>query len=139
MSKLDRFLVIEGLMLAFPHLSAICLDKHLSDHRPILMRELNVDYGATPFWVFHSWFNMEGFDKVVENSWKISNFVESNSMVYLKNKLQILKQDIKTWSKEARKSSLDVKQSIQKKLSDVDKVLDQGGYSEDTGIIIRHF
>ncbi|GJZ05701.1 RNA-directed DNA polymerase, eukaryota, reverse transcriptase zinc-binding domain protein [Tanacetum coccineum] len=111
-------------------------DKHLSDHRPILMRELNVDYGATPFRVFHSWFNMEGFDKVVENSWKISNFVESNSMVYLKNKLQILKQDIKTWSKEARKSSLDAKQSIQKKLSDVDKVLDQGGYSEDTGIII---
>ena len=54
MSKLDRFLVTEGLILAFPHLSAICLDKHLSDHYPILMKELNVDYGATPFWVFHS-------------------------------------------------------------------------------------
>ena len=53
-------------------------------------------------------------------------------MVYLKKKLQILKQDIKTWSKEARKSSFEAKLSIQKKLSDVDKVLDQGGYSEGT-------
>ncbi|GKC19921.1 hypothetical protein Tco_1022071, partial [Tanacetum coccineum] len=61
-----------------------------------------LDYGATLFRVFHSWFNMEGFDKVVENSLKKSNFVKSNSM------------------------------SIQKKLSDVDKVLDQSGYSEDT-------
>nr|GEZ73297.1 RNA-directed DNA polymerase, eukaryota [Tanacetum cinerariifolium] len=132
MSKLDRFLVTEGLMLKFPHLAAICLDKNLSDHRPILMRELNVDYEATPFRVFHSWFNMKGFDNVVKNSWKNSNFVEANGMIYFKKKLQILKQDIKSWSKETRNSSLDAKLSTQKKLSYVDKVLDQGGYSDDT-------
>ncbi|GJR44772.1 RNA-directed DNA polymerase, eukaryota [Tanacetum coccineum] len=39
MSKLDRFLISKGLMALFPHLLALCLDKHLSDHRPILMRE----------------------------------------------------------------------------------------------------
>nr|GEU42157.1 RNA-directed DNA polymerase, eukaryota [Tanacetum cinerariifolium] len=89
MSKLDRFRVTEGLMLVFPHLSAICLVKHLFDHLPILMRELNVDYDAIPFRVFHSWFNMEGFDKMVEKSWKNSNFVESNGMVLLKKKLQM--------------------------------------------------
>ncbi|GJX12096.1 RNA-directed DNA polymerase, eukaryota [Tanacetum coccineum] len=93
---------------------------------------LNVDYGATLFRVFNSWLNMKGFDKVVENSWKKSNFVEANGMIYLKKKLQILKQDIKSWSKETRNSSLDAKLSIQKKLLDVDKVLDQGGYSDDT-------
>ncbi|GJX96557.1 RNA-directed DNA polymerase, eukaryota [Tanacetum coccineum] len=131
MSKLDQFLVTEGLMLEFPHLSAICLDKHLSDHHHILMRELNVDYGVIPFRVFHSWFNMEGFDKMVENSWKNSNLVETNGMVLLKKKLQMLKEDIKLWSKEVRKRSSDAKLSIQKKISDVDKVLDQGGYSED--------
>ncbi|GJU25337.1 RNA-directed DNA polymerase, eukaryota [Tanacetum coccineum] len=56
----------EGLMTLFPSLSALCLDRHLSDHRPILLRELNVDYGPTPFWVFHSWFSKDGFDKLVE-------------------------------------------------------------------------
>ncbi|GKB88906.1 RNA-directed DNA polymerase, eukaryota [Tanacetum coccineum] len=39
----------EGLFDFFPHLSAICLDKNLSDHRPILLRESCLDYGPTPF------------------------------------------------------------------------------------------
>ncbi|GJS15267.1 hypothetical protein Tco_0409739 [Tanacetum coccineum] len=80
-------------------------------------------------------YNMEGCMKNIEviiGSHGDVNFVKSNSMVNLKKKLQILKQDIKTWSKEVRKSSLYAKQSIQKKLSDVDKVLDQSGYSKDT-------
>ncbi|GJU80207.1 RNA-directed DNA polymerase, eukaryota [Tanacetum coccineum] len=55
MSKLDRFLVTEGLLSVFPSLSAICLDRHLSNHMPILVRDLVVDYGPTPFRVFHSW------------------------------------------------------------------------------------
>nr|GEX19550.1 RNA-directed DNA polymerase, eukaryota [Tanacetum cinerariifolium] len=39
MSKLDRFLVTDGLLSLFPHVSAVCLDRHLSNHRPILLRE----------------------------------------------------------------------------------------------------
>ncbi|GJT37869.1 RNA-directed DNA polymerase, eukaryota [Tanacetum coccineum] len=39
MSKLDRFLVTDGLISSFPHILAVCLDRHLSDHRPILLRE----------------------------------------------------------------------------------------------------
>ncbi|GJQ93066.1 RNA-directed DNA polymerase, eukaryota [Tanacetum coccineum] len=50
MSKLDRFLISECLLALFSSISALCLDKHLSEHRPILLRELNVDYGPTPFW-----------------------------------------------------------------------------------------
>nr|GEW69932.1 RNA-directed DNA polymerase, eukaryota [Tanacetum cinerariifolium] len=49
MSKLDRFLVTDGLISLFPHISAVCLDRHLSNHRPILIREVITDYGATPF------------------------------------------------------------------------------------------
>ncbi|GKD83200.1 hypothetical protein Tco_1350039, partial [Tanacetum coccineum] len=37
MSKLDRFFVLD-----------ICLDRHLSDHRPILLREVVTDYGPSP-------------------------------------------------------------------------------------------
>ncbi|GJY86438.1 RNA-directed DNA polymerase, eukaryota [Tanacetum coccineum] len=45
MSKLDRYLISEGVLDLFPHLSALCLDRHLSDHRPILMRgKQNYDY-----------------------------------------------------------------------------------------------
>nr|GEW36604.1 RNA-directed DNA polymerase, eukaryota, nucleotide-binding alpha-beta plait domain protein [Tanacetum cinerariifolium] len=55
MSKLDRFLISDGLLAYFPSLSFTCLDKYLSDHRPILLRETNVDYGPYPFRFFNSW------------------------------------------------------------------------------------
>nr|GEX97885.1 RNA-directed DNA polymerase, eukaryota [Tanacetum cinerariifolium] len=44
MRKLDRFLISEGLISIFPSLAAICLDRRLSDHRPILLRESTIDY-----------------------------------------------------------------------------------------------
>ncbi|GJX38825.1 RNA-directed DNA polymerase, eukaryota [Tanacetum coccineum] len=47
MSKLDRFLVTEGIISLYPSISALCLDRHLSDHRPILLREVLSDFGPT--------------------------------------------------------------------------------------------
>ncbi|GJV99319.1 RNA-directed DNA polymerase, eukaryota [Tanacetum coccineum] len=44
MSKLDRFLISDNLICACPNLSSISLDRLLSDHRPILMRECHGDY-----------------------------------------------------------------------------------------------
>ncbi|GJU27410.1 RNA-directed DNA polymerase, eukaryota [Tanacetum coccineum] len=78
MSKLDRFLVSKRLLASFPFLSALCLDRNLSDHRLILMRELSIDYGPTPFRFFHSWFNLDGFEKMVEDTWKSLATVDSN-------------------------------------------------------------
>nr|GEY69866.1 RNA-directed DNA polymerase, eukaryota [Tanacetum cinerariifolium] len=105
MSKLDRYLISEGVLDLFPHLSALCLDRHLSHHRPILMRETNYDYGPSPFRFFHSWFAME-------------------------EKLQALKIDIKAWSKEANKRSNDTKINIQPNLSEVDTLIDQGNSND---------
>ncbi|GKB04452.1 RNA-directed DNA polymerase, eukaryota, partial [Tanacetum coccineum] len=45
MSKLDRFLISDGIFPQFPSITAICLDRHLSDHRPILLREMRLDFG----------------------------------------------------------------------------------------------
>ncbi|GKC94474.1 RNA-directed DNA polymerase, eukaryota, partial [Tanacetum coccineum] len=42
MSKLDRFLISEGLLTTYPGLSAVTLDRYLSDHRPILLREAHI-------------------------------------------------------------------------------------------------
>ncbi|GJS16372.1 RNA-directed DNA polymerase, eukaryota [Tanacetum coccineum] len=70
--------VSKGLFASFPFLSALCLDRNLSNHPPILMRELNIDYGPTPFRFFHSWFNLDGFDRMVEDTWKSLATVHSN-------------------------------------------------------------
>ncbi|GJZ68542.1 RNA-directed DNA polymerase, eukaryota, partial [Tanacetum coccineum] len=121
MSKLDRFFISE----------ALCLDKHLSDHRPILLRELNVDYGPTPFRFFHSWSSKKGFDKMVENSWKNSNVQESNSIIMLKKKLKSLKSSIKLCLAEDKLKLNVNKRNFQNRLIILDKSLDQGRCTDD--------
>ncbi|GJW87256.1 RNA-directed DNA polymerase, eukaryota [Tanacetum coccineum] len=131
MSKLDRFLITEGLLTIFPSLSALCLDRHLSDHRPILLRELNVDYGPIPFRLFHSWFNKNRFVKMVEDSWKDSAITEPNSIISLKKKLQALKTSIKQWITVVKLHSSEAKNSIQNRLAELDKMLDQGRCNDE--------
>nr|GEX38326.1 hypothetical protein [Tanacetum cinerariifolium] len=92
MRKLDRFLISKRLMVRFPQLSGLCLDRHLSGHRPIIMYESSFDYGPTLF-----------------------------------KKLPLLKSTIKIWVKENKEKIIDIKSSIQHKLSEVEKVIDQGG------------
>ncbi|GKF04513.1 hypothetical protein Tco_0035181, partial [Tanacetum coccineum] len=121
-------------MASFPHISAIYLDKHLSDHRPILMREMNIDYGPTPFRFFHSWFKLEDFDKLVKDTWMHLDIADSYGMIQLKKKLQALKIIIKEWTKNAKKCSYKKKSSIQSKLSDIDKIIDQGGMAQKSKV-----
>ncbi|GKA09232.1 RNA-directed DNA polymerase, eukaryota [Tanacetum coccineum] len=76
MSKLDRFLVSDGLISSFPYISAICLDRHLFDHRPILLREC---------------------DQMVIDSWNSLVLDDNNGIIRFKNKLQLLKKKIRGW------------------------------------------
>nr|GEW57794.1 RNA-directed DNA polymerase, eukaryota [Tanacetum cinerariifolium] len=69
MSKLDWFLVSQGMLDLFPNLTGLILHRHLSDHRPILLKETHVDYGPTSFRLYHSWFLEDDFHSVIENSW----------------------------------------------------------------------
>nr|GEX40459.1 nucleotide-binding alpha-beta plait domain-containing protein [Tanacetum cinerariifolium] len=70
MSKLDRFLISKNLLNTRPSITAITLERYLFNHRPILLRESHFDYGPTPFRFFHHWIEMEGFSKVVEDTWR---------------------------------------------------------------------
>nr|GEX48344.1 RNA-directed DNA polymerase, eukaryota [Tanacetum cinerariifolium] len=69
MSKLDQFLVSQGMLDLFPNLIGLILHRHLFDHRPILLKETRVDYGHTPFRLYHSWFLKDDFHSVIEDSW----------------------------------------------------------------------
>ncbi|GKD42924.1 RNA-directed DNA polymerase, eukaryota, partial [Tanacetum coccineum] len=131
MSKLDRFLVTEGLISLFPHISALCLDRHLSDHRPILLRDVTTNYGAIPFRLYHSWLSWCGFDQMVTHTWNSIVLDDRNGMVRLKKKLQILKKEIRVWVMDQKRKQLGRIGEIKSKLSDIDKQLDQGGVNDD--------
>ncbi|XP_071728426.1 uncharacterized protein [Rutidosis leptorrhynchoides] len=67
-SLLDRFLVTNGIMSLFPSIMGSILSDIWSDHCPIILKNDVVDYGPIPFKLFHSWFNVDGFDEVVVNA-----------------------------------------------------------------------
>ncbi|GKA85511.1 hypothetical protein Tco_0807165 [Tanacetum coccineum] len=73
---------------------AVSLDRYLSHHRSILMRESYYDYGPVPFRFFHYWFDMEGFDKLVEESWKAAPVADTNAIIKMMKKLKYLKENI---------------------------------------------
>ncbi|GJY52244.1 RNA-directed DNA polymerase, eukaryota [Tanacetum coccineum] len=102
MSMLDIFLVSKGLLASFPFLLALCLDRNLSDHHPILMRELSIDYGPIPF-IFFSLLEETSSSQIV----------------------------VQQWTKNVKKSSYNAKISVQSKLSDIDKILDQDDSHEE--------
>ncbi|GJS62098.1 RNA-directed DNA polymerase, eukaryota [Tanacetum coccineum] len=82
-SKLDRFLMSESLLSECPNLSAITLDRFLSDHRPILLCESTHDYGPIPFRFFHYWLEMEGFENFVNEVWCEAPVDNSNAIDHI--------------------------------------------------------
>ncbi|GJT57077.1 RNA-directed DNA polymerase, eukaryota, reverse transcriptase zinc-binding domain protein [Tanacetum coccineum] len=126
MSKLDRFLVSDNLMCSCPSISSTSLDRFLSDHRPIIMREIHYDYGPTPFKFFHYWFEIDGFDKLVEESWKEANVTEHNSYSKFMQKIKYLKEKIRTWHKLYKENSNNRKSVLKAELNDLDVVIDNG-------------
>nr|GEW64033.1 RNA-directed DNA polymerase, eukaryota [Tanacetum cinerariifolium] len=137
MSKLDRFLVSDGAVSLFPSITALCFDRHLSDHRPIILSEVKLDFGPVPFRLHHSWFSYVGFDDMVEQTWRSFSYSDSNCMIRFKKKLQELKKIMRLWIKDKNTQLSGSKQSISVELSDIDKELDQGGVS-DSLLFRRH-
>nr|GFA72569.1 RNA-directed DNA polymerase, eukaryota [Tanacetum cinerariifolium] len=131
MSKLDRFLMTNGLVASFPHISAISLDRHLSDHRPILLRKVIVDYGATPSRFYHSWLGLLGFDQMVMSTWNSIVLDDSNMMIRFKKKLQILKKEIRAWIAIYNRNQKGHIEEIKSKLKNIDQMVDQGMVTDD--------
>ncbi|GKB82288.1 RNA-directed DNA polymerase, eukaryota [Tanacetum coccineum] len=98
----------------------------LSDHRPILLREVCVDYGPVPFRFYHYWFEFDGFDKFVEEVWKEPGYSESNAIGNFMKKLRNLKSKNRIWIKARKERSFNQKASLKGMLSYIDIVIDKG-------------
>ncbi|GJR11897.1 RNA-directed DNA polymerase, eukaryota [Tanacetum coccineum] len=131
MSRLDRFLVSEDMLRSCHSLSSLTLDRYHSDHRPILLRELNFDYGPTPFRFYHNWFDIPGFDVFVTNTWRNIVITEHNAMFRMAKKLKILKGLIRVWVKENKSSTAILKNDLKTKLSVIDSSIDNGNVSPE--------
>nr|GEX59138.1 RNA-directed DNA polymerase, eukaryota, reverse transcriptase zinc-binding domain protein [Tanacetum cinerariifolium] len=131
MRKLDRFFVSESVLSGCLNKNAITLERFLSDHRPILLKENRYDYGPTPFRFFHHWLDMDGFTDFVKNTWKSSPRVGANALSILMSKLRIFKKHIQTWNKSNMGCRKNDRIQLKKKLKDIDLIIDSGLEDEE--------
>ncbi|GKC55783.1 RNA-directed DNA polymerase, eukaryota [Tanacetum coccineum] len=121
-----RFLISENLLNTCPNITAITLERYLSDHRPILLRESHFDYGPISFRFFHHWIEMEGFSKVVEDAWREAPCDASNAMINMMMKLKYLKAKIREWNKKNTLSAKNVKAKHKDELEALEAIIDKG-------------
>ncbi|XP_071687285.1 uncharacterized protein [Rutidosis leptorrhynchoides] len=96
-SKIDRFLVNNSFLRLWEDLSVNALDRHLSDHCPLVLRDKLIDYGPKPFKVFDEWLNCEGIDKIILDAW--GQPIRGSRKDYIfRDKLKNVKFALKEWS-----------------------------------------
>ncbi|GKA12053.1 RNA-directed DNA polymerase, eukaryota, reverse transcriptase zinc-binding domain protein [Tanacetum coccineum] len=90
------------------------------------MRESHHDYGPSPFRFFHYWFELEGFDTFVKQTWNDAQVTDSNAISMFMKKIKYLKEKIRMWVKANKENSKSHKQCLQEELSKIDLLLDKG-------------
>ncbi|GKE25025.1 hypothetical protein Tco_1436537 [Tanacetum coccineum] len=90
------------------------------------MCESHYNYRLVPFRFFHYWFEMEGFDKFVEESWKEALVAEANALIKMMKKLKYLKEKIGVWNKTNKESPNNSKRNLKVELAKLDSAIDKG-------------
>ncbi|GJV74557.1 hypothetical protein Tco_1506141 [Tanacetum coccineum] len=88
--------------------------------------ESHYNYRLVPFRFFHYWFEMEGFDKFVEESWKEALVAEANALIKMMKKLKYLKEKIGVWNKTNKESPNNSKRNLKVELAKLDSAIDKG-------------
>ncbi|XP_071729213.1 uncharacterized protein [Rutidosis leptorrhynchoides] len=96
-SRLDRFLISDDILKIWPNISSKTLDRDLSDHCPIILRNNFFDSGPKPIRVFNTWLDLKDADKVIISAW--STPVNGNRPdCIFRNKLKNVKMELKKHS-----------------------------------------
>ncbi|XP_058733537.1 uncharacterized protein LOC131605163 [Vicia villosa] len=99
-SRLDKFLISEGLVDLWEIDRQVVGERSVSDHCPIWLNGMVKDWGPKPIKLFKCWFNHDGFRPFLEEGWKSLDNIRGKPGFVLKEKLSKLKAMIRKWNKE---------------------------------------
>ncbi|GJT04635.1 putative RNA-directed DNA polymerase, eukaryota, reverse transcriptase zinc-binding domain protein [Tanacetum coccineum] len=100
LSKLDRFLIFDRFLI----------DRMWSDHTPILLYVMKLDFGPTPFMFYNSWLNKDSFDDLIKSTWSTLEVPNDGGILRSHEKLRCLKTAIKQWHSNTRNNDRTLKQ-----------------------------
>nr|GEU39672.1 RNA-directed DNA polymerase, eukaryota, reverse transcriptase zinc-binding domain protein [Tanacetum cinerariifolium] len=103
LSKLDRFLISEGLMEDIPTINVTAIDHLWSDHSHILLHSKKADFDPSSFKLYNSWLSRYGFDDIVKSTLDSMETGNGSNKINSYVKLRNLKNVIKKWQVDVRK------------------------------------
>jgi exonuclease III len=122
MSRIDRFLLSDGLITRFGFSGQWIGDRDISDHCPIWLLASPKNWGPKPFRVINGWFDHPEFFSFVEHCWK-SFEVHGKKAFVLKEKFRLLKECLRKWNKEVfGYMDLNIEKTV-KDLNDIEGLL----------------
>jgi len=129
-SRLDRILVSEEWLNIWPMYKQYVQRREVSDNCALVVKTLDKDWGPKPFRTIDAWHMERGFSEMVKEKWQ-SYSVHGDVITNLKDKLKLLKGELKIWNKEVT-----TKESILREIESLDSQ-DLNGGSGDRGRMER--
>jgi len=129
-SRLDRFLTTFEWLQHWPGSKQYVLDRQVSDHCALVLKVNIVDWGPKPFRFLDIWQEHKEFDKFVKDKWG-NYLVQGYEILVLKEKLKMLKSDLKGWNKDVFGYTDKLKMDILNKIQELDRRDDEDELDED--------
>ncbi|XP_071718101.1 uncharacterized protein [Rutidosis leptorrhynchoides] len=131
-SKLDRFLVSENFYQIWENLSAVVLERDISDHYPIILRNIEKDFGPKPIKIFDEWFEVDGVEQVIKKVMGIEYQWHEEGLCFpskteTDSKINKLKSEVNFWEQKAEITDLSDEEiskwmGLRKEMLEKDKV-----------------
>ncbi|XP_058768344.1 uncharacterized protein LOC131642077 [Vicia villosa] len=99
MSRLDRFILSEGLIDLWGIKGQFVENRSIMDHCPIAIRASVLNWGPKPFKFFTAWTKHPSFLPLVKEVWS-SSVIQGRKIFCFKEKLKILKARLRVWNAE---------------------------------------
>ncbi|KAK9063215.1 hypothetical protein SSX86_017085 [Deinandra increscens subsp. villosa] len=98
-SRIDRFLVCEGVFNRWPNAYVRVLNRNLSDHSPLVFSIVDTNFGPKPFRMFDSWLDRPGSSELINSV--LESWVEHGPAdINLLRKLAYLRSRLRDWFKD---------------------------------------
>lgn len=97
-SKLDRFFVTDDFCVKWRNLAVVSLDRKLSDHCPILLKDMDMDFGMKPFRAYDVWLKENDIDSVFISAWN-NPVLSYRADCVMRDKFKNVKERLKEWNK----------------------------------------
>lgn len=98
-SRIDRILVNNNWITVWPSSSLKGLPRTISDHCPLALETKTINWGPKPFRFVNAWCSYPNFLEFVEKVWSGYD-IEGWGGFKVKEKLKLLKEDLKKWNTE---------------------------------------